>query len=58
MVPADVAYGMARMFEMLPEAKGEQGIRVFRTLEAGLRWIFLGRLQSEGEEGFVAARRD
>jgi hypothetical protein len=39
-VPEDVAFGMARMFEMLREGKGEQGIRVFRTLEEGLGWVF------------------
>jgi hypothetical protein len=39
-VPDDMAYGMVRMFEMLREAKGENGIRVFRTLEEGLGWVF------------------
>lgn len=39
-VPDDVGYGMARMFEMLREGKGEFGIRVFRTLEEGLAWVF------------------
>jgi hypothetical protein len=39
-VPDDVAFGLARMFEMLRDAKGEQGIRVFRELEEGLDWVF------------------
>ncbi len=42
-VPNDAAYGVVRMFEMLREAKGEHGIRVFRTLEEGLAWVFSER---------------
>ena len=41
---------MARMFEMLREANGEHGIRVFRTLEEGLGWIFSDRLRSVGRK--------
>jgi hypothetical protein len=36
----DAGYGLARMFESMRNAKGEQGIRVFRRLEEGLEWVF------------------
>jgi hypothetical protein len=36
----DVGFGLARMFEMLRDGKGEKGIRVFRRLEDGLEWVF------------------
>ncbi len=39
-VPDDVGFGLARMFELLRDAKGERGIRVFRRLEEGLEWVF------------------
>jgi len=39
-VPDEVTYGLARMFEILRESKGEMGIRVYRTLEEGLNWVF------------------
>jgi hypothetical protein len=35
----DHAYGLARMFEMLREFKGEEGVRVFRNLEEALNWV-------------------
>lgn len=34
----DLAYGFARMFEMIREAKGEIGVRVFRNREEALAW--------------------
>jgi hypothetical protein len=38
--PSDVAYGLGRMFGMLRENQSEMGIRVFRTLEDALDWVF------------------
>jgi hypothetical protein len=35
----DIAYGLARMFEMHREAKGEEGLRVFRNLDEALDWV-------------------
>jgi hypothetical protein len=35
----DLTYGYARMFEMLREGSGEQGIRVFRNLDDALEWV-------------------
>ena len=35
----DHAYGLARMFEMLREFKGEEGVRVFRNLDEALEWV-------------------
>ena len=39
-VPDDESFGLARMFEILRDVKGEDGIRVFRSVEEGLDWIF------------------
>ena len=36
---ADVAYGLARTFEMLRESKGEEGLRIFRNLDEALDWV-------------------
>jgi hypothetical protein len=38
--PNDVAYELGRMFGMLRENQREMGIRVFRTLEDALDWVF------------------
>ena len=38
-VPNELAYGLARMFEILRELAGEKGIGVFRTLEEALDWV-------------------
>lgn len=38
-VDSEEVYGISRMFETFRELKGERGIRVFRSLEAGLDWI-------------------
>jgi hypothetical protein len=38
-VNTDLAYGYARMFELLRESYGETGVRVFRTLEEALEWV-------------------
>jgi hypothetical protein len=37
-VKGDLAYGLARMFEILRETMGEQGIGVFRNLDDALEW--------------------
>ncbi len=37
----DLAYGLARMFEMIREAKGEIGVRVFRDREEALAWALV-----------------
>lgn len=38
--PEDAKFGLGRMFAMLREIRGETGIRVFRTLEEALEWVF------------------
>ena len=39
-VKNDLEFGLARMFQTHRELAGETGIRVFRTLEEGLEWVF------------------
>ena len=39
LVSGDLAFGLARMFEVLRESFGEKGIRVFRNLEEALDWV-------------------
>ncbi|MGB7280925.1 MAG: hypothetical protein WBE13_01585 [Candidatus Acidiferrum sp.] len=39
LVANDLAFGLARMFEILRESGGERGIRVFRNLEEALDWV-------------------
>ncbi|HMD39940.1 MAG TPA: hypothetical protein VKH15_11700 [Candidatus Acidoferrum sp.] len=39
LVASDLAFGLARMFEMFSEGAGEQGIRIFRNLEEALDWV-------------------
>jgi len=46
-VPNDLAYGFARMFEILREDDGELGIRIFRDLEDALDWV-LSKSNSAG----------
>ena len=36
---SDHAYGLARMFEVLRESKGEEGLRIFRNLDEALDWV-------------------
>ncbi len=36
---SDLVYGFGRMFEILREIAGENGIRVFRDLDEALDWI-------------------
>jgi len=42
LVGSDLLYGFARMFEMVRDAKGETGIRVFRNRDGALAWAFKG----------------
>jgi hypothetical protein len=35
----DLAYELARMFEMLRKSKGEEGLRVFRHLDEAVDWV-------------------
>ena len=42
LVGGDLLFDLARMFEMLRENSGDEGIRVFRRLDDALDWI-LGR---------------
>lgn len=46
--PDDEAFGLARMFEILRDTRGESGVRVFRTMEEGFDWIF-----PEGAQSFA-----
>lgn len=39
---SDVAFGLSRMFEILRNLKGDQGVRVFRDREKALAWLFSG----------------
>lgn len=36
----EAAFGIGRMFEILRGLEGEKGIRIFRTLEEALDWVF------------------
>jgi hypothetical protein len=38
--PNETLFGIGRMFEILRGLEGEKGIRIFRTLEAALDWVF------------------
>lgn len=38
--PDEVAFGIGRMFETLRSLEGEKGIRIFRSLEEALDWVF------------------
>jgi hypothetical protein len=39
LAPTDVTFGIARMFEMLRQARGENGIRIFRERHEALAWL-------------------
>lgn len=41
-VKDDAQFGLARMFEIHRDLKGESGIRVFRSIQDGLEWIEIG----------------
>ena len=38
--PNETVFGLGRMFEILRGLEGEKGIRIFRTLEEALDWVF------------------
>ena len=40
LMPNVAAFGIGRMYEILRGLEGEKGIRVFRTLEEALDWVF------------------
>ena len=46
LVKDDLQFGLARMFEIHRELKGETGIRVFRTLDEALDWVLPGEAAS------------
>lgn len=39
LAPANLVFGLARMFEILRDTEGEKGIRVFRNLDDALEWV-------------------
>jgi hypothetical protein len=41
LVKSDLAFGLARMFELLRDAEGEKGIHVFRNLNDALEWVLV-----------------
>ena len=45
-VKDDLQFGLARMFEIHRELKGETGIRVFRTFDEAMDWILIGKAAS------------
>ena len=40
LMPNEAAFGLGRMYEILRGFEGEKGIRVFRTIEEALEWVF------------------
>jgi hypothetical protein len=44
---SSLVYGLARMFQILREMKGEEGIRVFRDRDEALAWV----LGNDGGDG-------
>jgi hypothetical protein len=45
-VKDDFQFGLARMFEIHRELKGEMGIRVFRNFDEAMDWIMVGDASS------------
>ncbi len=39
LAPTDATFGIARMFDMLRQARGETGIRIFRERAEALAWL-------------------
>ena len=37
---SDVAFGLSRMFEILRNLKGDEGVRVFRDRDQAIAWLF------------------
>jgi hypothetical protein len=46
-VKGDLAFGLARLFEILRETMGEQGIGVFRNLDDALEWVLATRTSAQ-----------
>ena len=46
LVKDDLHFGLARMFEIHRELRGETGIRVFRELDEALDWVLQGQVAS------------
>jgi hypothetical protein len=42
----DLLFGLARMFEIHRELRGEKGIRVFRDYDEALDWVLVGHVAS------------
>lgn len=38
-MPADLAFGMGRMYEIIREGQGDLGIQIFRAFEEALDWV-------------------
>ena len=47
LVSSDLAYGLFRMFQMLRNNEGENGIRIFRELKPALDWVHLSCSECE-----------
>jgi len=45
-VKDDLQFGLARMFEIHRELRGETGIRVFRSFDEAMDWILIGKAAS------------
>jgi hypothetical protein len=48
-VRTDATYGLARLFEIHRDMRGERGIRVFRNREEGLAWVLGAKKADPGE---------
>ena len=48
-VKGDLAFGLARLFEILRETMGEQGIGVFRNLDDALEWALAARPSAQAD---------
>jgi hypothetical protein len=53
-VPNDLGYGLARMFEMFRENAGEFGIRVFRDRAEAVEWVLSKRTATGPGTGAMA----
>ena len=55
-IPKLADYGMGRIYESLRHLEGQEGTRVFRTLDEGLDWIF-GK-EASAPDSSTASRPD
>jgi hypothetical protein len=46
LVKDDLQFGLARMFEIHRELRGETGIRVFRDYDEAMDWVLQGQIAS------------